>query len=69
VELFPAESRLVDTANQYHLWVMADAEYRFPFGYQRRLVFEQPLVHPSLGSDGMAQAPLLADRPLAICQS
>ena len=70
VELFPAESRLVDTANQYHLWVMADPRYRFPFGYPRRLVFEQPLLHPSLGADGMAQTPLLAERPAvtAICQ-
>lgn len=31
VELYPAESRVVDTANQYHLWVFA--EYRFPFGF------------------------------------
>jgi len=44
VELFPAESRLVDTANQYHLWVMADPAYRFPFGYANRLVFEKPLI-------------------------
>jgi hypothetical protein len=63
VELFPAESRLVDTANQYHLWVMADSHYRFPFGYQRRLVFEHALVHPGVGTDGTAQTSLLADRP------
>ena len=30
VELYPAESRLVDTVNHYHLWVFP--EYRFPFG-------------------------------------
>jgi hypothetical protein len=36
VELFPAESRLVDTANHYHLWVFPD--YRFPFGMQTREV-------------------------------
>lgn len=36
VELFPAESRLVDTANHYHLWVFP--EYRFPFGMQAREV-------------------------------
>jgi len=34
VELFPAEGRLVDTADQYHLWVVADPAYRFPFGYE-----------------------------------
>ena len=33
VELYPAESRLVDSANQYHLWVLADAGTRFPFGF------------------------------------
>jgi uncharacterized Zn finger protein len=30
VQLFPAESRLVDSANQYHLWVVTDPTYRFP---------------------------------------
>lgn len=33
VELFPAESRLVDTSNQYHLWVLKDPTIRFPFGF------------------------------------
>lgn len=33
VEIYPAESRKVDTANQYHLWVMKDPEVRFPFGF------------------------------------
>ena len=36
VELFPAESRLVDTANHYHVWVFPT--YRFPFGMQVREV-------------------------------
>jgi hypothetical protein len=31
-ELFPAESRLVDGANQFHLWALPEGE-RFPFGY------------------------------------
>lgn len=34
IEIYPAESRLVDTANQYHLWVFIgvdyDTERRFP---------------------------------------
>lgn len=34
VELYPAESRVVDTANQYHLWVFKDPTYRIPFGFQ-----------------------------------
>lgn len=43
VELFPAESRLVDTANQYHLWVVADPAYRFPFGFANRFVLRDPI--------------------------
>lgn len=33
VELYPAESRLIDSANQYHLWVLADPAIQFPFGF------------------------------------
>lgn len=33
VELFPAESRLLDSANQYHLWVFANPEVRMPLGH------------------------------------
>ena len=38
VELYPAESRLVDTSNQFHLFVFEG--YKFPFGYLDRLVTE-----------------------------
>lgn len=38
VELYPAESRVVDTANQFHLWVVADPTFRFPFGFPARFV-------------------------------
>ena len=44
VELYPAESRLVDTANQYHLWVLVDDEgnkINMPFGYNQRLVQDE----------------------------
>ena len=37
IELYPAESRLVDTANQYHLWVLSTGE-RVPLGFTERLV-------------------------------
>lgn len=43
VELFPAESRLIDTANEYHLWVHATPEYRFPVGWNGRFVHEKPV--------------------------
>lgn len=32
VELYPAESRVVDMANQYHLWVFTKAKLEFGFG-------------------------------------
>lgn len=39
VELYPSEDRLVDTANQYHLWCVDDPEARWPVGFdQGRLV-------------------------------
>lgn len=38
VELYPAESRLTDTANNYHLWVLSDPKARFPFGFVGRAV-------------------------------
>lgn len=37
VELYPAESRLMDTANQYHLWCLPPG-HRWPFGYNGRTV-------------------------------
>ncbi len=43
VELYPAESRMVDTANQYHLFVLKDPKVRFPFGFGERSVSETAL--------------------------
>lgn len=40
VQIFPAESRLVDTSNQMHLWVCSEPGFRLPFGYDERLVCE-----------------------------
>jgi len=39
-EVYPAESRLVDTANQYHLWVFVDPAVRLPVGYRGREVLD-----------------------------
>lgn len=36
IELYPAESRLTDTTNKYHLYVSTDPEFRFPFGFETR---------------------------------
>lgn len=37
IELYPAESRLVDEANQYHLWVHTNPTFRFPVGWKTRM--------------------------------
>lgn len=34
VELYPAESRLMDEANKYHLWCLAVPGTHFPFGFE-----------------------------------
>lgn len=49
VELYPAESRLVDTANQYHLWALTAPGRQFPFGYRQRLVGEAGVLKTSFG--------------------
>ncbi len=43
LELFPAESRLVDTANEYHIWVHSDPAFRFGIGWTRRVVVTERL--------------------------
>lgn len=43
-ELYPAESRVVDTANQYHLWVFVTPGAGFPFGFPKGVkVSESPV--------------------------
>lgn len=53
VELYPAESRLVDTANHYHLW--AFHTYRFPLGMSTREVSD--------GTSGISQRPHPTSEP------
>jgi hypothetical protein len=36
IELYPAESRKVDTGNKYHLWCCPDPNWRFPVGWVDR---------------------------------
>lgn len=44
IELYPAESRKVDTSNKYHLFGVADPTFRFPcgdlFGNKRDVSYE-----------------------------
>jgi len=37
LELYPAESRLVDSCNQYYLWVLPPGD-KFPFGFAERFI-------------------------------
>jgi hypothetical protein len=53
IELYPAESRLVDSANKFHLWGVKDPEYRFPIGFDERDVQYGDSKNP-----GMKQRPL-----------
>lgn len=44
IELYPAESRRVDTANQFHLWASTDDKFRFPIGWHgQRLVTDHSI--------------------------
>jgi hypothetical protein len=56
IELYPAESRKVDTANKYHLFVITNPTFRFPFGWQDRDVSYVKSTSP-----GMRQRPFAKD--------
>lgn len=51
VELFPAESRLMDTANQFHLWCLVSRRHHFPFGIEGGRAVTDEM------SDGSTQRP------------
>ena len=55
VEIFPAESRLVDSSNQYYLWVYPEG-VRLPFGFEFRDVVENP-------GGGAVQRRWMEDKP------
>lgn len=63
VELYPAEVRKVDGANQYHLWAFPG--YRFPFGQQFREVCtpEENAADPDPAVRGAVQRPFAPDDP------
>lgn len=39
-EMYPAESRMVDASNKYHVFVFTDPTYRIPFGMDKRDVLD-----------------------------
>ena len=55
VQLFPAESRKVDTSNQYYLYVLAEKGLRWPFGMEGRRVVDGTGKREA---DGTRQRPL-----------
>jgi len=60
VELFPAESRLVDTANQFHLWAVLTPGFRFPLGFDGpRTVVDGAGYDPDTNT---AQRPLTGEK-------
>lgn len=59
VELYPAESRLTDSSNQFFLWVLPEGE-RVRYGFTDRLVMNQ-------GGRGAQQRPFRKDQLPADC--
>lgn len=53
-ELYPPESRVVDAANQYHLWVFKDPKTTLGVGFNERLVADWDKAKKS----GARQRPL-----------
>jgi hypothetical protein len=57
-ELFPAESRLTDSANEYHIWVLPEGE-RLPFGWEGRFIMtaeENAAYNAERGGKGKQRA-------------
>lgn len=55
LEIYPAEERLVDTANQLWLWAFTDPTFRIGFGFQERLI-----------GDGATRASRAVQRPFSV---
>lgn len=65
VELYPKDSRVVDTANQFHLWVFQDPQVAYPFGYGDRLVFGPGEITKQTGAK---QRPFEPDDPIEMTE-
>lgn len=55
-EIYPAESRMNDTANQYHLWVLAPGML-MPVGYTDRSVIDGTVPNDPFGVPGQRPLP------------
>jgi len=56
VELYPAEWRMVDTANQYHLWCLPP-DSAFPLGYVDGRIISGPVNPDGSNPSGSRQRP------------
>ena len=61
MELFPPESMLVDTANEYHLWVLPEG-MGVPLGFAKGVAVDSPTTHDhalyrETGRSGAGQRP------------
>ena len=52
VQLFPAESRLVDEANAFHIWAQNEPGYKFRFGLMKRSIKTQGRRQRLISSEG-----------------
>lgn len=50
LELYPSRKRIVDSSNQYHLWVLTVPDLCFPFGYRTRDVVLDPKEAQAVGA-------------------
>lgn len=50
LELYPAEDRLVDMANQYHMFVFKDETARVPFGFFDGRMIGTPVEAEKIGA-------------------
>lgn len=57
IELYPREDRLLDTANQYHLWCLPAGQF-FPFGYFDGRIVSDSSCRGGLERSGSRQRPL-----------
>jgi len=53
IELYPAESRKVDTSNKWHIYVVDDPKFRWPVGWR-----ERDVAYEGGKASGLRQRPL-----------
>jgi len=62
VEIYPAESRVHDTANQFHLWCFAPG-FKLPFGYEGRFIADEKNSPGTIGGNAKQRPFNPGDKP------